>query len=318
MQDDLHQAGVGNHRRDGLTLICDGNNLAHRANHALHDLGSADFPVGSIYGTLISIRSAVKRFEPDRILVAWDSGKSIFRTRLFPEYKAHRSNPGDHEKEEERRLLQEQISKLKTILYTLGVNQCAIAGVEADDIICVASRELPGNKVILSCDRDFCQLVREDTSLFYLIRKELVTLDTCQAIFGLPPDKYLHKRILMGDESDGIPGIVGIGEKTAEAIVKLTGTSDYDTLMKYYDQLKSNSRTAHAVTKVARGVIERNTKLMDLTYDYDRKKANILPKIRFSVVKPDFVEFRKLLVKYNFAALLRTYNEWVHTFRMGK
>lgn len=313
MQTDLRGTGAGDHRGDGLTLLCDGNNLAHRANHALKGLGTTASPVSAIYGVMLSLRAAVKRFEPDRIVVAWDSGKSIFRNKLYPEYKAQR-NTDDEEKLEERRLLQAQMSKLKSLLFTLGVTQVAIPGVEADDLICVAAAELPGDKIILSCDRDFCQLVSDRVSLYYLTKQTLVTPANCASVFGLTPQQYLHKRLLMGDESDNITGIRGIGEKTAEVIVRRAGSSDYADLLKHYDWLMSNRRTAAVLGDRGREIIDRNRKLMDLRYDYTRKKAAIWPKIHLNNRPPDFHEFRKLLVQHNFASLLRTYNEWVALF----
>jgi len=201
-------------------IIIDSNSLIHRAYHALPPLTTKKGElINAIYGFLLVFFKAIKDFQPDYIAAAFDFPAPTFRHKKFKEYKAKRP-PAPKE-------LYDQIPKVKEILKAFGVSIFEKEGFEADDIIGTISRLAPKKQIlpeietiILSGDLDTLQLVNPRTKVYSLRRgvKDIVLYDeklVREKFQGLNPEQLLDFKALRGDPSDNIPGVTGIGEKTA-------------------------------------------------------------------------------------------------------
>ena len=208
------------------TLIAiDGNSLMHRAYYALPSMAAKDgTPTGALYGFLSMLLKLVER-EPAYMLVAFDMHGPTFRHEAYADYKAgRRPTPED---------LRPQFGLLKEILGAMGVAICECERYEADDILGTAARmaERAGKKALLvTGDRDALQLITPGTHVLMTKKgiSETVEYDeaTLKEAYGLEPARMLDLKGLMGDTSDNIPGIPGVGEKTALKLLEKYGTME--------------------------------------------------------------------------------------------
>jgi DNA polymerase-1 len=205
-------------------LLIDANALIHRGFHALPP--SLTSPrgeqVNAVYGFALMLLRALNQFKPDYAVAAFDVRGPVFREKFFPEYKAQRV----HAPEE----LHEQVPLVKDLLKAFGIPVKEKEGVEADDIIGTLARraaEKGLRTVILTGDQDTFQLIGAHTSVFTAKRglKEtiLITPRVLQEQFGLKPEQMVDYKALRGDPSDNIPGVRGIGEKTAKMLLQRYG-----------------------------------------------------------------------------------------------
>jgi DNA polymerase-1 len=222
-------------------IVIDSNSIIHRAFHALPPLTTKkEELVNAVYGFLLVFIKAVKEFRPDFIVACFDLPAPTFRHKKFKEYKAKRPpTPKD---------LISQIVKVKEVLSVFNVPILEKEGFEADDIIGTISKRFSENKeqdmevIILSGDLDNFQLVDDKTKVYFLkqgvkntvlYNKEMVE----ERYSGLSPSQLVDLRALRGDASDNIPGVRGIGEKTAISLLTAFGTIE-----KLYDQLNSSKK----------------------------------------------------------------------------
>jgi len=207
-------------------MLIDGNSLIHRAFHALPPLTTKEgIPVGAVYGFLSVFFKASEKLKPDYIICAFDRPEPTFRHQEYKEYKAKRIKAPQE--------LYDQIPLIKELLETLGVKVLEKAGFEADDLIASIDKMAGREKietVILTGDTDTLQIVDADTQV-YGFRKgfsDVVIYDEEQvrAKYGLSPKQLLDYKALRGDPSDNIPGVSGVGEKTALELLKKYQTLD--------------------------------------------------------------------------------------------
>ncbi|MBI2042517.1 MAG: hypothetical protein HYT21_02125 [Candidatus Nealsonbacteria bacterium] len=218
-------------------LIIDSNSVIYRAYHALPPLTTQEGEnMGAVYGFLLALFRAIKEFQPEFIAACFDVKGPTFRHEQYKEYKAKRPpTPAD---------LISQMSKIKEVLGFFNIPIFEKQGFEADDLIGtiarLAAKNQPANEfkiIILSGDNDTLQLVDEKTRVFNLRKGVKDTLlydeNTVKEKYqGLGPKELLDYRALKGDPSDNIPGVLGIGEKTAIELIK-----EYGTLENIYDNL---------------------------------------------------------------------------------
>jgi DNA polymerase-1 len=201
-------------------LIIDSNSIIHRAYHALPSLTTKKGElVNVVYGFLLVFFKAVKDFNPDFIAAAFDSPAPTFRHKKYKEYKAKRPKAPDE--------LYQQIPKVKEVLSALEVPFFEAPGFEGDDIIGTIADLAPRKQIfppletiILSGDLDSLQLVGPKTKVYALRKgvKDIVLYDenlVKERFQGLSPKQILDFKALRGDASDNIPGVTGVGEKTA-------------------------------------------------------------------------------------------------------
>lgn len=201
-------------------IIIDGNSIIHRAYHALPPLTTKNGEiVGAVYGFLLFFLRSVKEFQPDFIVACFDFPAPTFRHEKYKTYKSKRPpTPKD---------LIQQISKIKEVLKNFNVAVFEKKGFEADDLIGTIARLVPKKQIlpkietiILSGDSDVLQLIDDWTSA-YILKKGikdtiLYKVETVQEKYqGLLPTQLLDFKALRGDPSDNIPGVTGVGEKTA-------------------------------------------------------------------------------------------------------
>lgn len=202
-------------------LIIDGNSIVYRAYYALPFLSNSKGQyTGAIYGFLNMLLKAIEMYNPTHIAIAFDFSKFTFRNTLFSEYKQTR-------KETPKELI-EQIKILKEILVAMGIVCIEKEGIEADDIIGTLAKQNNCEKVILSGDRDVLQLIDDKTCVWLtkqgLSKIQKINTNILMRDFKLEPAQVIDLKGLMGDASDNIPGVRGIGPKTATALIEQFGT----------------------------------------------------------------------------------------------
>ena len=203
-------------------FLVDGSNQAFRAYHAIqNDIRAPDgFPTRALFGFANVLMKLLKDGQPDYIAVVFDVGKS-FRNDLYPEYKGTRPDmPED---------LRQQWPELIPFCQDFGVRAIARDGWEADDIIGTLAHRFAGPDVavsIVSADKDFCQLVNEHIRVLDVQNERDLGRDEVLARWGVPPERIIDLLSLMGDSSDNVPGVPGVGEKTAVKLLNEYGTLD--------------------------------------------------------------------------------------------
>ena len=209
-------------------LIIDGLNLYLRVfavNGMLNDRG---VPVGSVMGFLKSLAYSIREVNPTRVIVVYDGeGGSQRRRKILPNYKANRK-PGKRitrwdafkDAKEEKASMKEQFSRLLEYMDSLPINVIAIDRIEADDTIAyIANNLLEKEVTIMSADQDFLQLVDERITVWSPIKKKFYTPELVLKDYGVPAHNFLMYKVLMGDKSDNILGVKGLGTKKLPKIV---------------------------------------------------------------------------------------------------
>jgi DNA polymerase I len=198
-------------------------------------------PTGAVFGFISRVESLIQELQPDRLAVAFDSKAKNFRRDLYPEYKAKRLQPPEE--------LIQQLPLIKEYLEYRGIYFLEKAGLEADDIIALLSRRYAaaGSEVLIfSADKDLFQLVAERIAVFHPKLKQKLDRAGIKDFFGIYPEQIVDYLSLAGDASDNIPGIPGIGEKTATKLIEKYGglaalLDDLDNLdNKLKDKIKKN------------------------------------------------------------------------------
>ena len=259
-------------------LIHDANNACWRLMKIMPVLTANGKPIQIVYGFLRLLRSSIEEFNPNVVLVCWDSGRSKFRQELFKEYKANRNHGfranwvrgkkivEDKELAAEYNSFMKQAETLKQTLEFLNICQLDYPDSEADDLIAIACDELQGKKIIVSSDLDMLQLIDSETEVWSPIKKELFTLISMRKNMGLTPSQYLQVRAMTGDGSDNIPGAAkGFGEITATELVKQYGGVEIlfsSTVEKRV--MKKGNRYSLLYSEGAKNRVFRNLMLMDL------------------------------------------------------
>lgn len=213
-------------------ILIDGNSLLHRAYHALPGLKtSKGFFTGAIMGFLRLVTKLVKEQNPTHMAVAFDLKAPTFRHKMFTEYKGTRK-PMDPE-------LAMQIEPLKEILSLMDIKIVSMEGYEADDILGTLSKRFDDTTYIVTGDRDSFQLVSDSTSILWTKKGvtdiEIITPEWLQND-GFTVDTFIDYKALRGDPSDNIPGVKGVGEKTARDL--LTTYGNLDGVFAHADEIK--------------------------------------------------------------------------------
>ncbi|AXF77902.1 DNA polymerase I [Erwinia tracheiphila] len=200
-------------------ILVDGSSYLYRAYHAFPPLtNSAGEPTGAMYGVLNMLRSLLLQYKPSHVAVVFDAKGKTFRDELFEDYKSHRPPMPDD--------LRAQIEPLHKMVKAMGLPLLAVTGVEADDVIGTLALEAAkrGKPVLISTgDKDMAQLVRPDITLINTMNNAILGPDEVVEKYGIPPELIIDFLALMGDASDNIPGVPGVGEKTAQALLQGLG-----------------------------------------------------------------------------------------------
>jgi len=254
-------------------LIVDGLNLYLRAfavNGALNDNG---VPVGGLTGFLRSLAYAIREVDPTRVIIVYDgAGGSQRRRKILPDYKANRT-PGKRitrwdafkDAKAEKDAMKIQFSRLIEYLDFLPINVISIDKIEADDTIAyIAHTLLDEDVTILSADQDFLQLVNERITVWSPTKKKFYTPRMVEADYGVPAHNFLMYKVLMGDKSDNIEGVKGLGPKKLPKIVPdlLTQTTlDLDFILEHAGK---GEEPMHKKIVESATQLQINEELMDL------------------------------------------------------
>lgn len=221
-------------------VLVDGNNLMFRSYFATLYSGSTlrnkkGFPTNAIYGFVNMINKIISEEKPMYIAVAFDIGKT-FRHEKYDYYKGKRDNTPDE--------LKEQLPIAKQILTAMNIKYFELQGYEADDIIGTFSKKCEQDDdfkaLIVSSDKDLLQLITDQTEVKLLKTKDYIRMDykTFYDTYGIEPIKMIDLKALMGDASDNIPGVKGIGEKTALKL--LTTYGSLSSIYEHIDEIKGS------------------------------------------------------------------------------
>jgi DNA polymerase-1 len=218
-----------------LTLI-DGSGFIFRAYHALPPMNRADgTPVNAVYGFTTMIMKLIEDEEPDHIAVIFDKGRKTFRNDIYADYKANRPPPPDD--------LIPQFAIIRDATRALGLASVDMEGFEADDLIATyarLAREAGVKVTIVSSDKDLMQLVGPDVSMRDPMSNRLIGPAEVEDKFGVGPDRVIDVQALAGDSTDNVPGVAGIGVKTAALLIREYG--DLDTLLARAAEIKQPKR----------------------------------------------------------------------------
>jgi len=208
-----------------ILVIIDGNALLHRAWHGIPPLTATDGRiVNAVYGFTNVVEKILKDFNPHYFVVAWDLPKKTFRHKIYAEYKGNRKK-----KEPE---LYEQIPMIQEILDGYGIPSISVEGFEADDIIGTLAKVYgPQEDVkvqIITADMDLLQLVDKDVEIVGFVKglseTKIYNRDAVKIKMGVYPEQVVDLKALMGDSSDNIPGVAGVGKKTAQLLIEEFGS----------------------------------------------------------------------------------------------
>lgn len=306
-----------------IRLIIDGNNMIFRNNvmNELYDKNGNR--TSGILGTLNNIHFllthmySVYKEEVSEIYMTFDAGHSKRRLEIYPEYKANRKKDQTDEELQKKKEFIEQANSLCENLHLFGVKPIRVWGAEADDIIYCLSEKLkekyPNDMIfIVSTDQDFHQLIDRNVSILNPISKDILTAENYEDKIGIPLNKFITYKILVGDSSDGIKGIQGIGEKTAKKLV-----NSYESLDEMFadaDTLRKSKRLARIVTEEGAEVLDRNNQLINLKDFVDKDSYEEVDK---AIEEDAFVDTplaRKYVEKYYLASLLVKWDIWIAEF----
>lgn len=278
---------------DKKLVIIDGNSLLNRAYYAIPPLNSHDGKnVNAVFGFVNILLKALTEIKPTHLAVAFDKKGKNFRHQIYSDYKATRKGMPDD--------LAGQMPVLFDLLDKMGIKRVGQSGVEADDVIGTVAKRCDVPTVIVTGDRDLLQLV-DDTTEVWLTKRgitevETVTKDNIKQLYGMSPSQIVEYKALKGDPSDNIPGVSGIGDKTALSLLDKYGT--VENIYANIDGIKGSTQAKLLAGKdmafMSKTLATIKTDV-DINCDLDSLVFKPIP----SSVKDDFekLEFRSLFKK---------------------
>jgi DNA polymerase I len=279
--------------------LIDGHALAYRMYFALTAGGSSTRwqtskgePTAGIYGFAREMMRIIEQEKPDYLAVAFDTGKT-FRDQIFPEYKGTRAKMPDD--------LSPQIPRIRQMVDTFNIPRLEMEGFEADDVLGsiarIANEQGLGVKIITG-DRDLLQLVN-DRTIVYLAGDDqnYVTDEDVIRKLGVRPNQVVDYKALVGDKSDNIPGVMGIGEKTAISLLQKFGT--LDNIYAHIDEVENRWRTK----------LEQNKDKAYMSYDLARIRTDIKVKLDIEHARADDLDYDSIeafFTELEFRTLIKT------------
>ena len=236
--------------------LIDGSSYIFRAYYGVRaDLSTSDgFPTNAVYGFATMLLKFLREYEPRYLGMVFDSKGEVFRNEIYPEYKANRDEAPEG--------LQLQFPKIFEMVRAFSIPMLAMEGYEADDIIGTIARAQEGSKVVLvTGDKDFCQLVSEDVTLVDTMRGRVTGVGEVREKYGIGPEQMTDFFALVGDKIDNVPGVAGVGEKTASALISEYGNLDgvYGNLEKLRPAVARRLRENRADAYLSRELVTIKT-----------------------------------------------------------
>ncbi len=279
-------------------VLIDGNALIHRAYHAIPPLTTKSGElVNSVFGFTSILLKAIEDIKPTHIAVAFDMKGPTFRHKMYKEYKATRVKAPQE--------LYDQITRIKQIVEAFNIPIYEKQGYEADDIIGTLSKKIKINNIIVTGDLDELQLVDNNTKVYTMRRgmQDTVFYDEKKVIerFGITPEQLIDYKGLRGDPSDNIPGVKGIGEKTASILLQR-----FSTIENLYKELKKSEKIEGVSDRIRKILLEQEkqarmskelaTIIIDMDLKIDLKECEVKDYDKDKVIELlRELEFRSLL-----------------------
>lgn len=274
--------------------LIDGSAFLYRAYYALPYLSnSRGFPTRVVFGFLKMLTKIIKEHKPTHIAVVFDSKKKTFRNEIFENYKIKRPPLP-----EEIRI---QIPNVHRLLESLNIKILMQDGLEADDLIASLVKKFKNSIEIcvVTADKDLFQLVGNNISVWHPLKDVFIDNDKVTEMLGIPPEKITDYLALCGDSVDGIPGVKGIGEKTAKSLLERFGS--LEDIYNHIDEIEGKTK---ALLLEQKEMAFLSKKLAEL-YIKDIENVQISD---FEIRKPNEIELRELLKELNFFEFIKEFN----------
>jgi len=273
--------------------IIDGSSYIFRAYFGIRQFLSTSkgFPTNALYGFINMLQKVVKDEKPDYLCVAFDSKEKTFRHDIYSDYKANRDAPPED--------LAKQFPYFEPLVDAFNISSIRIPGYEADDII--GTLALKGSKagfrvVIVSGDKDMMQLVNPKVQMLDTMKNKRIGIDEVKEKFGVPPEKVIEVMGLMGDSSDHIPGVKGVGPKTATELIQKYGS--IKELYKCIDEIEKKKLKEKLVQDKELALLSRKL----VTIDTAMKLECSLDDLKVRPSKHE--DLRKLFSEFEFSSML--------------
>ena len=304
-------------------LIIDGNHMIHRMlkSHNFDDMFTeSGMFTGGCYGVLTSIHKVINMFTPERCIYVWDKGLSSRRLDIYPEYKQHKGERTDEDKEYYK-MFYDQCEKMKTFLKYLGIRSLEVDKKEGDDICHFITWYFEGNKVVVSGDKDYVLMLAEDVCIYRPIADEYISHKNCKDIIGYTPSEFIFYKVINGDGSDNIKGVDGVGNKTIRGLLDKIDTTVLeenleDGVYKALEQisnLKLNNREAKVLQRL--DIISRNIKLVDFSKEvFTSEELEHMKQVVNTEVSLNKAYFIDLCDAYGFSSILEDPDYWLTHF----
>lgn len=282
-------------------FLIDGSGFIFRAFHAVRPLTRPDgTPVNAVFGFTQMLTKLVQDTDADHIAVVFDKARRTFRNDIYPEYKAHRPDPPEE--------LIPQFALVREATRAFNIAAVDMDGFEADDLIATYARQARarGAKVtVVSSDKDLMQLVGDGITMFDAMKNRVIGPDEVREKFGVGPEKVIEVQALAGDSSDNVPGVAGIGVKTAAQLIGEYG--DLETLLERAGEIKQPKRRESLIEQADAARVSRD--LVTLRTDV----PVTVPLESFAVRKPEAGPVLSFLKEQGFNSLIPKWES-----RLGK
>ena len=274
--------------------LIDGSSYIFRAYFGIRQFlsTSAGFPTNALYGFIHMLQKVVKDEKPDYLAVAFDSKEKTFRHKMYEDYKANRDAPPED--------LGKQFPYFEPLVKAYNIHGVRVPGFEADDIIGTLAQKAAkdGFKVVIvSGDKDMMQLIGPNIHMLDTMKNKWFGVKEVEEKFGVTPDKVVDVMGLMGDSSDHIPGVKGVGPKTASELIRKFGSMH--ELYERIDEVDKTKLKEKLVQDKEMALLSREL----VTINTSMELQGGLEDMKFK--SPDNSELRKLFSEFEFASLLR-------------
>ena len=313
-------------------LIVDAMNTLIRSFSLLKAMNPSGAHIGGLVGFLRSLGYVTRIFDPTRVIIVWDGkGGSANRKNIDPNYKAQRATSrithwGLYDnKEEETEALIGQLFRTQDYLECLPLQQIVIEKLEADDIIAYLAKRASnaGKKVtIVSSDKDFYQLIDKNIEVYAPVKKKTFTLNNIKEEIGVLPQNYNIVKALLGDNSDNIPGVKGLGIKTILSEWKSFTYDKNASLQDIYDHCETQldqEKPKKIFAKILHNwdTVLKNYKLMNLHESVldEKEKIHILDIIKSEIPDLQTGAFLHYLVQDKIEGITKNTEGWLENFR---
>ena len=292
-------------------LLLDGNNLLWREMFSKR-LQSVTQPstgkvVGPVFGFIRSLKRWVDMYKPESVVVAWDGQKAAWRKELLPEYGEGRAK--------KTKSINEHLEDLHNVLPLMGVHSVHEVREEADDILALLSKSYSQKSyvLLLSGDHDFYQLANDKIHIYNVIKKDLIDSTRVARV-------ALLRKVLIGDASDNIPGVLGFGVKSFDSLIQ--GVEDaelelsFDVVLEYASTSK-DIRIQKVAEEKNRAVIDRNRQLIELDQGIQHLDRDVMLRVMSSVVSPvalDRMQFATWVHDMGLDLYVEPISDWFDTF----